>query len=104
MIMPTKGPGGASSIFQTPLQANQYKAARSPAQDAQFDQVNISHPSKGLSFQQEMVARLVGDVRTVHTTGDIQRVKQEIQSGTYQVNANEIASKMLLEGVYRGNR
>ncbi len=99
MIMPTKGPGRAASLYHAlPIQANQNKTPPEQISEGQFDQVNISGNSPVSLFQRELVARISSDVRTAHTTGDIQRVKQEIKDGSYKIDAREIAARMLLEG------
>ncbi|BAL01178.1 hypothetical protein OBV_39790 [Oscillibacter valericigenes Sjm18-20] len=64
-----------------------------------FDQVDISQESSGESrFQRELAARLVQDIRTSTSTGDIQQVRDQIQNGTYRLDSVSIASAMLLGG------
>ena len=46
-------------------------------------------------FHQEMVSRLSQEVRTAHTTGDIQRLKQQVASGQYVPDPMAIAGRML---------
>ena len=63
-----------------------------------FDQVDISGASSGGSlFQKELAARLVRDVRASSSIGGVQQVRQQIQSGTYQLDPVSIAKAMLLE-------
>lgn len=65
----------------------------------EFDQVDISQQSSGESrFQKELAARLVQDVRASTSIGDIQQLRDQIQSGTYRLNSVSIASAMLLGG------
>lgn len=64
-----------------------------------FDQVKITQDSAGEStFRKELTARLVGEVRTAHSTGNIQRIHEAVQSGAYRIDFSEIAAKMMLEG------
>lgn len=104
--MPSKGSGGVSPLFPpvsyTP--SSLPSAARTQITEGQFDKVNISRDSYGSDqFQKELVSRLVREVRTAHTSSDIQRIKSEVQNGIYKPNANEIAAKLLLEENTRGN-
>jgi len=101
MIIPSKGSGGVYPISAP----SQYKTTprnnTGPSQVAgtHFDQVNISRESStSEQFRKELVSRLVREVRTSHTSHDIQLIKAEVQSGTYQPDAAEIAAKLLLEG------
>ncbi len=103
MITSTKGPGGTASFYQAPpLTASAKRPINPQNTDAHFDQLQLSNVSAGQSFQKELVAKLVGEVRTAHTMGDIQSVKQEIQNGSYRIDPVEIANKMLLEGSFHG--
>jgi anti-sigma28 factor (negative regulator of flagellin synthesis) len=43
-------------------------------------------------------ASLSQQVRTTNTTGKIQELRQQVASGAYQPNAQEIARRMLLMG------
>lgn len=73
-------------------------ASPSPAPENSFDQVTIKRDSSATDrFRREWVSRLVNEVRTSHTANDIQQIKSQVQSGTYQPDAKEIATKMLLE-------
>lgn len=104
MIISAKGAGGVPPISSP----SQYKSATSnnarPSQfaGAHFDQVNISQSSTSEQFRKELVSRLVHKVRTLHTANDIHRIRAEVQSGTYQPDAVEIAAKLLLEENSRG--
>jgi|GEM_PF-2431875 len=93
--------GGASTPISKPVS---YKApVRDTANQAQspenyFDQVSIKRDASATDrFRREWVSRLVNEVRTSHTANDLQRIKSEVQNGTYQPDAKEIAAKMLLE-------
>lgn len=101
MISPTKGPGSPASVYRAAAQPGTAAKAKSTSStDAQFDQVSISRTSQDHLFHQQMVSRLVGETRTAHTTSDIQRVKEDVNNGSYQINANEIAARMMLEGAF----
>lgn len=64
-----------------------------------FDQVEISRePSGSERFRKELSARLVREVRTANSTGNVQKIRMEIQSRAYRADPAEIAAKMLLEG------
>ena len=100
MINPTKGPGRAAPIYHSlPRAAISSKTNRPQSTDAQFDQVQISATPEGQSFQ-AMVAKMASEARIPHTKGDIQVVRQEVESGNYRVDSREIAARMLLEGNY----
>lgn len=106
MIRLTKGSGGVSPIYPpmsytpSPLSST----GRPQVAEGLFDKVKISRESSSADqFQRELVSRLVREVRTTHTTSDIQRIKNDVQSGTYKPNANEVAAKLLLEENTCGN-
>lgn len=106
MITPSKGSGGVYPLsFSSPYQvASRPRNLQPQASGKQFDHVNISRESSAAEqFRQECVSRLVREVRTSHTTSDIARIKAEVQNGSYQPDAIEIAAKLLLEGNNRDN-
>lgn len=73
-------------------------AERSRESGGAFDQVDISGASSGASrFQKELAARMVRDVRASASTAGVQRVRAEIQGGTYRLDPVSIAKAMLLE-------
>lgn len=100
MIIPTKGPVAMFPISSpSPYKAAERGSTTLPTvSELQFDQVNISHePSFADTFRCEFVSRLVREVRTNHSSSDITRLKNEVQSGTYQSDPATIAAKLLLE-------
>ncbi len=104
MITPPKGSAGVMSTMLSPAYhvASRNRTQVPQTSERQFDQVNISRESSGAEqFRQECVSRLVREVRTAHTASDIARIKAEVQSGTYQPDAVEIAAKLLMEGSAR---
>ena len=63
-----------------------------------FDQVDISRESSVESrFQKELAARIVQDVRASGSTGTIQQLRQQVNSGAYPLDSGSIAAAMLLE-------
>jgi negative regulator of flagellin synthesis FlgM len=87
---------GAQSLQSTQLARGTDKNRET---NGAFDQVDISQESSGASrFQKELAARLVQEIRTSTSTADIQQVRDQIQSGTYRLNSESIASAMLLGG------
>ena len=106
MVTPPKRTGG---IFPA-TGLTRYKAPtsdtipRNTRRAGQFDQVNISHEPCGADqFQREVVSRLVREVRTTHSAFDIQKIKDQVQNGSFQPDAAEVAAKLLLEERRCGN-
>lgn len=89
-------PAGSSGV--------QSGAVHTRETEGSFDQVRISQETSGESgFRRELVSRLVREVRTVNTTGDIQRLREEVRSGDYRPDPAGMAARMLLEGFTIGN-
>ena len=107
MIMPTNGSGGIPPILQTAKAQNLSPSgvhSTSASNEAQFDRLRIhTAATEQRQFQQELASRLVKDIRTRHTTGDIQRIKEDIAQGRYRVDPQEIAKRLLLEGFAHEN-
>jgi anti-sigma28 factor (negative regulator of flagellin synthesis) len=104
--MPTKGAGRFAPVFPSVSFApsSPDSTSRSQVAEGQYDKVNFSRESSGTDqFQRELVSRLVREVRTVHTASDIQQIKTEVNSGYFKPDANEIATKLLLEANTCGN-
>lgn len=96
--MPNISPvGGASQ-----LRVNQVRqAAASPAGQTgavKFDQVTLSAHEGQDSRRMEMQSKLSQEVRTATTTGTLSALREQVQSGEYQIDARSIAKKMLLLG------
>lgn len=101
MIVSMNGPGGAMPVHapMMPTAAAPEGAARQKGAEGCFDQVRIAQEPTGEGrFQKELAARLVGEVRTTNTTGDIQRIRDAVQGGTYQIDLAAIATRMMLGG------
>lgn len=66
----------------------------------QFDQINFSQSKLEGSdrIQQEVASKISHEVRTHNTTSKIAELREQVQSGTYQMDARETASRMLLMG------
>lgn len=106
MMITTKGASGNAPVYKTAnhtaAQVNTKMSAQMP--EKLYDQVSLSKLPQGeQDFRKQMVSRLVGQVRTAHTTGDIQRIKDDVTAGTYKPDATEIAAKLLLEENTIGN-
>lgn len=54
-------------------------------------------PAGARRFQMELVSRLSQEVRATTTTGRIQELREQVRSGAYQVDAEELACRMLLQ-------
>jgi anti-sigma28 factor (negative regulator of flagellin synthesis) len=106
MVTPPKRSGGlfptaGLTRYQAPASQTIPRNAR---RDSQFDQVNISREPGGTEqFQREVVSRLVREVRTTHSAFDIQKIKDQVQSGSFKPDAAEVAAKLLLEEQRCGN-
>jgi len=100
VIIPTKGLGGVPPVMKPHAYGGgQIPPSRTQAVTGQFDQVNISHSNtRERQFCQELVSRLVGEIRTINTTGTISQVKQQVQNSTYQPEPANIAARLLLRG------
>ncbi len=95
-----EGAGEVQPAFRSQIQRKTRPlAGRRAGPEAAYDQLNLSgKPTGETQFHRELVSRLVQEVRTVHTTGDIQRLVQEVGSGAYAPDPAGIAARMLLEG------
>lgn len=63
-----------------------------------FDQVTLSAREGEDSYKIELQSKLSQEVRTATTTGTLAALREQVQSGAYQVDADSIAKKMLLLG------
>ena len=68
---------------------------RAQARDGCYDNVAVSASQDGCSFR-EMAASLSYQVRTHNTTGKIQELRRQVQSGEYRIEPRETAARMLL--------
>ena len=93
----------------SPLQKTDTRAAgsvrtdRTGSADARYDSISLSgsaQQSNAPDFRQ-LVSSLSQQVRTYNTTGKVQELRAQVQSGTYTISPSDIAARMLLleEGV-----
>lgn len=76
-------------------------ANKTVATAGQFDKINFSAQTKlegDSRTQQEVASKLSHEVRTHNTTNKIAELREQVASGTYQADARETASRMLLMG------
>ena len=73
-------------------------AGRSHAQGGYYDRFTVSSTAAERGSFREMAANLSYQVRTCNTTGKIQELRRQVQSGEYRPDAQEIARRMLLMG------
>ena len=67
--------------------------------DGCYDQLSLSkEDSDEARFIKEVTAKMSYQVRTNNTTGKIQELKRQVNQGEYQIDASEIAARMLLVG------
>ena len=72
-------------------------AASQRAETARFDQLQISRQPGGMEKRiLDLTGRVEQQVHARHTTGEIARLQRQVQEGTYQPDAREIAARMLL--------
>ena len=98
-MLGSTGSSGISNITSSNLYFPNHTERESSIQVShtpQYDSITLSCKTEGVSrFHQEMVSRLSQEVRTAHTTGDIQRLKQQVASGQYVPEPMAIAGRML---------
>ncbi len=90
-----------------PRSAQTYSAEAHPAKAAatgsaqRFDEILISSAetaAHGMDTR-SLTSRLANEVRTATSSSDVAKLREQVQSGTYEVEPMEIARKMLLLGV-----
>lgn len=87
----------ANLYYQQPVERTARTVEASASHN--YDSFTISSSPSGESrFQMDLVSRLSHEIRTATTTGDIQALRQQVASGTYQVDPSAIAARMLLLG------
>ena len=94
-VLSVNGPGG--SYWPTHAASAGLNTPRVAPKDGRFDQLALSQEPDGeIRFRMDLVSRLSREVRTATTTGEIQALRQQVQSGSYQPDATDIAARMLL--------
>lgn len=94
------GNSGMNPMNTVPKVKNNQDVAQT-SKGASFDQITFNtreNMDENSRIQKEMVAKISHEVRTHNTTGKIAQLREEVQSGTYQVDAREIAARMFLIG------
>ena len=62
-----------------------------------FDSVTLSSgDGTRSSFEMELRGKISREVRTATSSGKVASLREQVQSGTYRVDAREIAKKMML--------
>ena len=83
---------GVNKTYMPNPKHNQVKASA----PRKYDSATFSALPEGKSsFQMDLVSRLSQEVRTVHTTGDIQELRHAVSTGEYTPDPMAIAAKML---------
>lgn len=89
-------PGGQVRVNKPRAYGN--TAAKPGQATEKFDQVTLSAHEGEDPIKMELQSKLSQEVRTATTTGTLAALRQEVQSGQYQVDARSIAKKLLLLG------
>ena len=80
------------------LYQNQTGTAKTQRGDVnrRFDSVTLSDGGARGSFEMALRGKISQEVRTATSSGQVAALREQVQNGTYQVDAREIAKKMLL--------
>lgn len=97
MMLTSTGSGAISPVGRTKAYypAQKRGTLSQSVSGHNYDSFDLSAPAGRRSFQMEMVSRLSREVRTAHTTGDIQDLRREVSSGEYAPDPMAIAGRML---------
>ena len=76
------------------LTANAAGASQVRQDGSRFDSYSLSAGDS--SGFREAVANLAYQVRTANTTGKIQELRSQVQSGQYEISPREVAARMML--------
>lgn len=79
----------------TQLNLEREKAVQVEPPKPQYDSVTISEQTEDSAFRKELVSRLSKEIRTATSTGDIKKIKQEIDEGRYTIDAMRIAGRIM---------
>ncbi len=73
------------------------KKVQRSSNERRFDSIMLSK-GDGMrsSYEMELRGRLSNEVRTATTSGQVAALREQVQNGTYKVDARETARKMLL--------
>lgn len=72
------------------------KKAQRGGNDRRFDSVTLSKGDSARGYEMELRGKISNEVRTATTSGQVAALREQVQSGTYQVDPRETARKMLL--------
>lgn len=85
-----------ASQISSPYKAGAKNQANDPCKKSSYDSVMLSALSTADNhFHMDTVSRLSQEVRTTVTTGDIQRLRQEVSEGRYSPDPHAIAARIL---------
>lgn len=89
-------PGGTYPVGTTPYgKKSESEPARTSGQH--YDQVQFSfHLSEAEKRVRETAGQITRQIRTRPSRQELEALRQQVSSGTYQVDAKEIAARMLL--------
>ncbi len=89
-------PGGTYPVGTTPYgKKSESEPARTSGQH--YDQVQFSsHLSEAEKRVRETAGQIPRQIRTRPSRQELETLRQQVSSGTYQVDAKEIAARMLL--------
>jgi len=86
----------AARVYQS--QASAVKTQRGGI-SRRFDSVMLSTAEGTRStYEMDLRGKLSQEVRTATSSGQVAALREQVRSGTYQVDARELAKKMLLLG------
>ncbi len=89
-------PGGTYPVGTTPYgKKSESEPARTSGQH--YDQVQFSsHLSEAEKRVRETAGQITRQIRTRPSRQELEALREQVSSGTYQVDAKEIAARMLL--------
>ncbi len=85
-------PGEVQRTYQSQLYAAP-QPQRTEPDSRRFDSVTIAASSSRLM---ELRGKIAQEVRTATSSGQVSALREQVQNGTYQPDAMEIARRMLL--------
>ena len=93
-------PGGTYPVGTTPYgKKSESEPARTSGQH--YDQVQFSsHLSEAEKRVRETAGQITRQIRTRPSRQELEALREQVSSGTYQVDAKEIAARMLLMEEY----
>ena len=95
MLVTRRDPFSAAPVAM-PGASRPSGARRVKAAEGSFDQITLSAGQAASPTFRALAASLSQQVRTFNTTGKIQDLHRQVQTGEYAVSPREIAARMLL--------